>query len=87
MCIFTAAISKRPARLSASESIESEYEEIESLLSSSKKDPLTRAKKAVYRLVKKVGFFGILLCASVSVDVSSWQLANKANWLTDFLDS
>ena len=29
------------------------------------KDPLTRAKKAVHRLVQRVGFFGILLCASV----------------------
>lgn len=29
-------------------------------------DPLTRAKKAVHRLVERVGFFGILLCASVS---------------------
>ena len=28
-------------------------------------DPLTRAKKAVHRLVERVGFFGILLCASV----------------------
>ena len=30
-------------------------------------DPLTRAKKAVHRLVERVGFFGILLCASVSL--------------------
>jgi len=65
-----AAICERPARLSGSKSVESEYEEIESLLSSDKKDLLTRAKKAVYRLVKRVGFFGILLCASVSVDMS-----------------
>ena len=27
---------------------------------------MTRAKRAVHRLVQRVGFFGILLCASVS---------------------
>ena len=43
-----------------------DYEQIEQLLNSEKRDPLTRAKKAIYRLVKRVGFFGILLCASVS---------------------
>lgn len=29
-------------------------------------DVMTRAKRAVHRLVQRVGFFGILLCASVS---------------------
>ena len=41
--------------------------EVESLLMSDRNDPLTQAKKVVYRLVKKVGFLGILLCASVSL--------------------
>lgn len=43
-----------------------DYEQIETLLHSERRDPLTRAKKVIYRLVKRVGFFGILLCASVS---------------------
>ena len=53
------------AQLSGSEG-DLDYEQIESLLASNRKDPLTRAKKVMYRLVKKVGFLGILLCASVS---------------------
>lgn len=56
----------RAARLSGHEDEDPDYEEIEAVLHSQRKDPLTRAKKAVHRLVQRVGFFGILLCASVS---------------------
>lgn len=55
------------AQLSGNEGEDLDYEQIEALLHSERRDPLTRAKKAIYRLVKKVGFFGILLCASVSL--------------------
>lgn len=55
------------ARLSDGEEVDDrDYDQIEAVLHSSRKDPLTRAKKAVHRLVQKIGFFGILLCASVS---------------------
>ena len=57
----------RAARLSGHEDEDPDYEEIEAVLHSQRRDPLTRAKKAVHRLVQRVGFFGILLCASVSV--------------------
>ena len=57
----------RAARLSGHEDEDPDYEEIEAVLHSQRKDPLTRAKKAVHRLVQRVGFFGILLCASVSI--------------------
>ena len=63
----------RAARLSGHEDEDPEYEEIEAVLHSQRKDPLTRAKKAVHRLVQRVGFFGILLCASVSSADSSAQ--------------
>lgn len=59
----------RAARLSGREDEDPDYEEIEAVLHSQRKDPLTRAKKAVHRLVQRVGFFGILLCASVSPDI------------------
>ena len=59
----------RAARLSGHEDEDPDYEEIEAVLHSQRKDPLTRAKKAVHRLVQRVGFFGILLCASVSRDL------------------
>ena len=55
-----------PAQLSGNEDQDLE---LETLLNSERRDPLTRAKKLIYRLVKKVGFFGILLAASVS---ASW---------------
>lgn len=58
------------AQLSGSEGEDLDYEQIESLLSSDRRDLLTRAKKVIYRLVKKVGFPGILLCASVSFNAS-----------------
>lgn len=54
------------AQVSGSEENE-DYDHIDALLNSDRNDPLTRVKKVIYRLVKKVGFFGILLCASVSV--------------------
>ena len=58
------------ARLSEHEDLEDlDYEEIEAVLHSNRRDPLTRAKKAVHRLVQRVGFFGILLCASVRLSV------------------
>ena len=56
------------AQLSGNEDMD--YEQIEALLNSNRKDPLTRTKKAIYRLIKKVGFFGIVLCASVSPCIS-----------------
>ena len=59
----------RAARLSGHEDEDPDYEEIEAVLHSQRKDPLTRAKKAVHRLVQRVGFFGILLCASVSMNL------------------
>ncbi len=71
--------------MSGSEGEEEEYKEIESLLSSDKKDPLTRAKKAVYKLVKKVGFFGILLSASVSV-LGVVQVPLDQDWLDSLLN-
>jgi membrane protein YqaA with SNARE-associated domain len=55
----------RAARLSGHEEEDPDYEELEAVLHSQRKDPLTRAKKAVHRLVERVGFFGILLCASI----------------------
>jgi membrane protein YqaA with SNARE-associated domain len=55
----------RAARLSGSEDEDEEYEELEAVIHSQRKDPVTRAKKAVHRLVERVGFFGILLCASI----------------------
>ncbi|XP_064391584.1 vacuole membrane protein 1-like [Halichondria panicea] len=56
----------RAARLSDGEEVDDrDYDQIEAVLHSSRKDPLTRAKKAVHRLVQKIGFFGILLCASI----------------------
>ncbi len=63
-----------PAQLSGNEVDDLDYEQIEALLNSERKDPLTRAKKVIYRLVKRVGFFGILLCASVSY-VCMWYTA------------
>lgn len=59
-----------PARYS--ESATDDYEELEEVLHSRKRDPLTRAKQAVYQMVQRVGFFGILLCASVG---------NQSIWL------
>ncbi|XP_065891188.1 vacuole membrane protein 1-like [Dysidea avara] len=53
----------RAARRSSQE--DEEYEELDAILHSDKKDIMTRAKRAVHRLVQKVGFFGILLCASI----------------------
>lgn len=63
----------RAARLSSHE--DEDYEELDAILHSDKKDVMTRAKRAVHRLVQRVGFFGILLCASVSV--LQWTLSLK----------
>ena len=54
----------RAARLSGKEE-DDEYEELEAALKSQSKDLLTRARRAVYELVQRVGFLGILLCASI----------------------
>eukprot|EP00731_Ephydatia_muelleri_P022563 Em0015g146a len=63
----------RAARLSGKEEDE-EYEELEAALQSQSKDLLTRARRAVYELVQRVGFFGILLCASVSHTCRGWSV-------------
>lgn len=70
----------RAARLSGHEDEDPDYEEIEAVLHSQRRDPLTRAKKAVHRLVQRVGFFGILLCASVSMEES---LTLQEVWCTN----
>jgi len=57
------------ARLSGTEADEEELEEVEELerLTSLKDQSLwTKLKKCVLDLVERVGFFGILVCASVS---------------------
>ena len=57
------------ARLSGSDPDDEELEEVEELerlTSVADQDLWTRAKKFVHDLVERVGFFGILVCASVS---------------------
>jgi len=56
----------RAARLSGNEDPDNEdLEELEELISSESTDIFTKAKKAVPKIVEKVGFFGILLFASI----------------------
>ncbi|XP_028817826.1 vacuole membrane protein 1 [Denticeps clupeoides] len=57
----------RAARLSGAEPDDEEYEEFEEMLEQSEnpRDFATRAKLAVQHIVQKVGFFGILACASI----------------------
>lgn len=56
----------RAARLSGIEDPDNEdLEELEELISSESTDIFTRAKKAVPKIVERVGFFGILLFASI----------------------
>jgi len=55
----------RAAALSGSDPDNEDLEELEELLESEKNDIFTRAKKAVPKLVERVGFFGILACASI----------------------
>ena len=58
-----------PARLSGSDPDDEELEEVEELerLTSLKNQSLwTKIKKVILDLVERVGFFGILVCASVS---------------------
>ncbi|XP_030633445.1 vacuole membrane protein 1 [Chanos chanos] len=57
----------RAARLSGAEPDDEDYEEFEEMLeqAQSAQDFATRAKLAVQNLVQKVGFFGILACASI----------------------
>ncbi|CAH2222147.1 vacuole membrane 1 [Pelobates cultripes] len=57
----------RAARLSGAEPDDEEYEEFEEMLehAQSAQDFASRAKLAVQNLVQKVGFLGILACASI----------------------
>lgn len=58
-----------PARLSGTDPDDEELEEVEELerLTSLKNQSLwTKIKKVILDLVERVGFFGILVCASVS---------------------
>nr|XP_032823603.1 vacuole membrane protein 1 [Petromyzon marinus] len=58
----------RAARLSGSEPDDEEYQEFEEILEharDSQQDLGTRAKLAMQHLVQRVGFFGILACASI----------------------
>lgn len=57
----------RAARLSGAEPDDEEYEEFEEMLEhpETAQDLATRAKLTVQNLIKKVGFFGILACASI----------------------
>lgn len=56
----------RAARLSGNEDPDNEdLEELEELMGSESTDIFTRAKKAVPKIVERVGFFGILLFASI----------------------
>ncbi|XP_021574625.1 vacuole membrane protein 1 isoform X2 [Carlito syrichta] len=57
----------RAARLSGAEPDDEEYQEFEEMLEHAEtaQDFASRAKLAVQNLVQKVGFFGILACASI----------------------
>ncbi|KAG5837577.1 hypothetical protein ANANG_G00240810 [Anguilla anguilla] len=57
----------RAARLSGADPDDEDYEEFEEMLEQAEtaQDFATRAKLAVQNMVHKVGFFGILACASI----------------------
>uniref|UniRef100_A0A8C9U6E6 Vacuole membrane protein 1 n=1 Tax=Scleropages formosus TaxID=113540 RepID=A0A8C9U6E6_SCLFO len=57
----------RAARLSGAEPDDEDYEEFEEMLeqADTAQDFATKAKLAVQKMVQKVGFFGILACASI----------------------
>ncbi|XP_063396008.1 vacuole membrane protein 1-like isoform X1 [Mytilus trossulus] len=60
----------RAARLSGADLDDDEFEEIEELIHEKKEHPeelgfMEKSKLAVHNLVQKVGFFGILACASI----------------------
>ncbi|XP_072834662.1 vacuole membrane protein 1 isoform X1 [Pogona vitticeps] len=57
----------RAARLSGAEPDDEEYQEFEEMLEQAEaaQDFASRAKLAIQNLVQKVGFFGILACASI----------------------
>lgn len=57
----------RAARLSGAEPDDEDYEEFEEMLGQAEtaQDFATRAKLAVQNMVQRVGFFGILACASI----------------------
>lgn len=70
-----------------------EIEELERMTSAAGQDIWTRAKKFVHDFVERVGFFGILVCASVSymygplvcTDLWYWNiLMNKRMSNSDF---
>ena len=59
----------KTARLSGTETDDEDLEEIEELermTTAAGQDLFTRVKKYIHDLVERVGFFGILVCASVS---------------------
>ncbi|XP_046891582.1 vacuole membrane protein 1 [Hypomesus transpacificus] len=57
----------RAARLSGADPDDEDYEEFEEMLEQAEtaQDVVTRAKLGVQNMVQKVGFFGILACASI----------------------
>jgi len=55
----------KAARLSGTEVDDEDLEKLEDIISSEGKDIFTRIKRFVPALVEKVGFFGILACASI----------------------
>ncbi|KAM6984316.1 LOW QUALITY PROTEIN: vacuole membrane protein 1-like [Tautogolabrus adspersus] len=57
----------RAARLSGADPDDEDYQKFEEMLDETKsaQDVATRAKVAVQRLIQRVGFFGILACASI----------------------
>ncbi|MEQ2247897.1 Vacuolar membrane protease [Ilyodon furcidens] len=57
----------RAARLSGAEPDDEDYQKFEEMLdqTESAQDFASRAKVAVQKLIQKVGFFGILACASI----------------------
>ncbi|XP_076105885.1 vacuole membrane protein 1-like [Mytilus galloprovincialis] len=60
----------RAARLSGADLDDDEFEEIEELIHEKKEHPeelgfMEKSKLAVHNLVQKIGFFGILACASI----------------------
>lgn len=70
------------ARLSGEDPDDEELEEVEELermTSLANQSLWTRLKKMVLDLVERVGFFGILVCASVSKTCSLWAILFPIN--------
>eukprot|EP00794_Sanderia_malayensis_P014085 gene14085-15556_t len=55
----------KAARLSGTEVDDEDLEKLEEIIASEDKDVFTRIKRFVPELVERVGFFGILACASI----------------------